>query len=872
MTTYGEGHAVGGTAYAQGLLSVGVLALTMGLPLARIEARAQEPTVRQPVATRTLQARSFDMPLGVGAPAGPSGHVVLPPPRIPIGEDALNRIRSQPGARGPVTEVPPIKKKAPVPNAPVPNAPVPNAPVPSTVSTNCVTNSADGTEPSDIIGALGPTNMVVTTNDEVGVYNKSNCGQISLVTLSTFFGGASGETLFDPQVLWDYQNSRFIVTAESLFSGNTNQNQYFAISKDSTGTSWWVYLPVAIINGSSLFCVPSVSGSGVTWDYQKVGSVNGSTPRWMITANVYPNSGSVTASLLTIDKASTLTGGNTNLNCVTNFQFNLMPPNVMDTNSTAYLLSPGSGSGSLVQRYALNPDGTVTTTSAIAVPSWTAAPLALQPNGQALDPHDGGFEFPSIQNGTNIWNVHNIAYGTANGNVGLIRAYQFDTSAASPVNIDTLTTTSSSNPTDNLFNASIATNGTQAFINVSRTIPSQTTSGNAAMLILVGPNTLNGSWGEDLVATSTSQFTQEWDGSEYVACNTVSGIKTRASCRWGDYSAIQTDPSNTNNAWGFNQLITGTSSGDWTTRAALEGTTSPTIANNTHDFNGDGKSDILWRNTGGDVDIWLMNGSQALQALDLGNVPTVWSIVGQRDFNGDGKADILWRHSDGDVDIWFMNGLQVTQSVDIGNVPSAWTIVGTGDFNGDGKGDILWRNSDGDVDIWLMNGSQITQSVDFGNVPSAWMIAGVADFNGDGKSDILWRNSDGDVDIWFMNGLQVTQSVDIGNVPTAWTIVGTGDFNGDGKADILWRNSDGDIAIWLMNGSQITQSVDLGNVPIAWSVVETGDFNGDGKSDILWRNSDGDVDIWFMNGVQVTQGVDTGNVSTAWTVQGAGAD
>jgi hypothetical protein len=47
----------------------------------------------------------------------------------------------------------------------------------------------------------------------------------------------------------------------------------------------------------------------------------------------------------------------------------------------------------------------------------------------------------------------------------------------------------------------------------------------------------------------------------------------------------------------------------------------------THDFNGDGKRDILWQNTSGDVAIWFMNGTQVAQTGGVGNIPTnVWSI------------------------------------------------------------------------------------------------------------------------------------------------------------------------------------------------------------------------------------------------------
>ena len=296
---------------------------------------------------------------------------------------------------------------------------------------------------------------------------------------------------------------------------------------------------------------------------------------------------------------------------------------------------------------------------------------------------------------------------------------------------------------------------------------------------------------------------------------------------------------------------------------------SPTI---THDFNGDGKSDILWRDVSGDTAIWLMNGATTAQGVSLGNVPTNWSVVGSRDFNGDGHSDILWRASDGTTSIWFMRNGQFLRGDSLGVIPAEWSVAGTGDFNGDGKGDILWRDTAGDVWIWLMNGATVMDSVVLGQVPTTWSIVGTGDFNGDGKTDILWQDTGGNVAIWFMDGEQVLQSAAIGNVPEAWSIVGTGDFDGDGVSDIVWRDTVGDVWIWLMNSNgTIKQSEVLGDMPTTWSIAETGDFNGDGNSDILWSDAAGDVKIWFMNRFAVSEAV-VGNVGTAWSIQGANAD
>jgi hypothetical protein len=63
-----------------------------------------------------------------------------------------------------------------------------------------------------------------------------------------------------------------------------------------------------------------------------------------------------------------------------------------------------------------------------------------------------------------------------------------------------------------------------------------------------------------------------------------------------------------------------------------------------------------------------------LSAADLGLVPQSWTIAVTGDFNGDGKSDLLWRNTSGDTAVWFMNGTAVASTTSLGNVPIAWTV------------------------------------------------------------------------------------------------------------------------------------------------------------------------------------------------------
>src|SRR2546426_771190 len=195
-------------------------------------------------------------------------------------------------------------------------------------------------------------------------------------------------------------------------------------------------------------------------------------------------------------------------------------------------------------------------------------------------------------------------------------------------------------------------------------------------------------------------------------------------------------------------------------------------------------------------------------------------VCAPMDFDGDCKSDVLWRNSaTGEDYLWLMNGRTIATGGYLRTVGDpAWQIVGTGDFDGDGKADILWRNAvTGQNYIYLMNGLTIASegSVNVVDPTSGWQVQGIGDFDGDGRDDVLWRNlATGENYIWLMNGWTIASGGLIRTVADqAWQVKGIGDFDGDGKADILWRNTvTGEDYAYFMNGPAIASEGFLNTV------------------------------------------------------------
>jgi hypothetical protein len=242
--------------------------------------------------------------------------------------------------------------------------------------------------------------------------------------------------------------------------------------------------------------------------------------------------------------------------------------------------------------------------------------------------------------------------------------------------------------------------------------------------------------------------------------------------------------------------------------------------------------------------------------------------VQRNDFNGEGRSDILWRNnSTGAHQIWLAANNATQQAMPV--VATSWRIVGSGDFNGDGASDVVWRNfTDGRNTIWL-SGNNATQQGVVTVANQQWRVAGIGDFNGDGRADTLWRNTvTGANLIWNGGTGSPQQSVATVAPQSGWNIVGVNDFDGDGQSDILWRNgSTGANAIWR-SGNNATQKAIAPVNNQQWRVVSTGDYDGDGVGDILWRNSATGANLLWRSGSNATQTPITTVNNQAWVVAG----
>jgi hypothetical protein len=146
------------------------------------------------------------------------------------------------------------------------------------------------------------------------------------------------------------------------------------------------------------------------------------------------------------------------------------------------------------------------------------------------------------------------------------------------------------------------------------------------------------------------------------------------------------------------------------------------------DFTGDHHTDILWQHDSGQAALWLIGGDDPASGPGViggevvgPNMGPTWHVIDAGDFNGDGRSDILWQNDNGQAAIWLMSGTNLIGGAMVGpNLGPTWHVIGAGQFNnGDTKSDILWQHDSGQASVWLMDGTNLLSGVPIGPNPGA---------------------------------------------------------------------------------------------------------------------------------------------------------
>ncbi len=241
------------------------------------------------------------------------------------------------------------------------------------------------------------------------------------------------------------------------------------------------------------------------------------------------------------------------------------------------------------------------------------------------------------------------------------------------------------------------------------------------------------------------------------------------------------------------------------------------------DFNQDGHVDLLFQGQNRVLYSWYLNGQTFVRQGALRNGTAIapdWRAVGSSDFNGDGKSDILFQHTDGRHAVWLLDGPNFIGSRQLAGVrlPPAWKSVALADFNDDGIADILFQHSTGGLAVGFLDqaGTTILRTARPNRAPPAgWRVFAAGDFNQDRNSDILvQQNSTGKMAVWYYNNLQSIGAKllrDGRTMSLAIKALGIADLNNDGKNDVLLQSNSGSVNVWFMDNTAFIGSAALRN-------------------------------------------------------------
>jgi hypothetical protein len=284
--------------------------------------------------------------------------------------------------------------------------------------TGATISDTPGFVPPDSMGAVGPTQYLVTVNGRFRSFSKTTGladGALN-VDPDVFFGSVRSDNTSDPRVRYDRLSGRWFITMIDV--NGTNNRILIAVSSGST---------IASASSFTFFDIPSdtTAPARVTSDFADYDTLGIDAKALYIGTNVFAGTGAFKGTdAYVIRKSSVLAGGPIVVTVFRNLAigtgegpFTPQGADNPDPNATegAFIGVSNAFFGELVLRRVSDPGGTPSISSniLITVPS-TAFPLAAPQTGSAktLDALDDRLFAATFRNGS-LWTAHNIGVNSS---------------------------------------------------------------------------------------------------------------------------------------------------------------------------------------------------------------------------------------------------------------------------------------------------------------------------------------------------------------------------------------------------------------------------------------------------------------------------
>lgn len=378
--------------------------------------------------------------------------------------------------------------------------------------------------PSDSTSAVGPDRYVELVNARFAIYQLGGTSPLGQGTLAELTDTTAGGNVFDPQVIWDPDTSRFFYAADVVFS-STDNRLAFGWSKTATPSS------------AADFCRYDIPTASRFEDYPKLGDTRN---RLLIGSNGFGPSDFLGADLHSITKPPAGTdcpaADTLHVGAVLNLPgaFTPVPANQTDGSTTGYVTSiPQSLPANQLLLYEVSEVGNTVnlTLKPLTVPAYDVPANAQQPRTfLRLDTLDGrdtqavSAVNPSRSGQVSLWTQHTI-FG---GGGAQVRWYEINPTAPSVLQSQDLGAAGIY-----FFNASIS--------------PDRAVNGSTSLFgdtMLLGTNFSSSQYSPGLVLEQKSPSSPaafavyQLSGGPLTSTLDCAGFV----CRWGDYSGMTPYP------------------------------------------------------------------------------------------------------------------------------------------------------------------------------------------------------------------------------------------------------------------------------------------------------------------------------------------